>query len=94
MGCGQQVLQIIRLNTLVVVIRVPKVRTSSILLLVSVLFFVDFLVDTVKLKPIIKWKSQENWYQCISDVVIASVHSENTRLKKVIMIIIIISIRC
>ena len=45
---GQRILQIIRLNTLVEVIRVPKVRTSeylpidtnfvSILLLVSILF--------------------------------------------------------
>ena len=75
-----------RLNTLVDVIRVPKVRTSceylpidtnfvSILLLVSVLFSWTpylllissdepanglILVLTVKLKPIIKHKSQEN----------------------------------
>ena len=41
----------------------------------------DFLVHIVKLKPYIK----------ISDAVITSVHSEKTRLKKMIMIIIIIS---
>ena len=58
MVCG-----FIRLNTLVDVIRVPKVRPSgeklpidtnfvSILLLVSVPFFPDFLVHTVNLKPL------------------------------------------
>ena len=60
-GRGQRVLPIIRLNTLADVIRVAKARTSceylpidtnfvSILLLVSA----DFLVHTIKLKPIIK----------------------------------------
>ena len=96
-------MQIIRLNTLVDVIRVPKVRTSceylpidtnfvSILLLVSLLFFADFLVHTVKLKPIIKAQiSGELVTSGISDVAIASVHSEKTRMKKMIMIITIIS---
>ena len=48
----------------------------------------DFLVHTVKLKPIIKVEIIANYY--ISDVVIASVHSEKTRLKKIIMITFII----
>ena len=62
---GQRVLQIIRLNTLVDVIRVAKACISGeylpidtnfvrILLLLSVLFFADVLVHSVKLKPIIK----------------------------------------
>ena len=40
------------------------------------------LVHTVQLKPMIKAQKND-----ISDVVIASVHSEKTRLKKLIMII-------
>ena len=63
-GRGQIVLQIIRLNTLVYVIRVAKARTLCEYLpidtnFVSIvtyfrIFFADFLVHTVKLKPIIK----------------------------------------
>ena len=51
----------------------------------------DFLVHTVKLKPIIKAQISGKLELCgISDVATASVHSEKTRLKKLIMIIIII----
>ena len=51
------------------------------------------LVHTVQLKPMIKLKSQEEWYLVgISDVVITSLHSEKTRLKKYMMIMIIIVI--
>ena len=51
----------------------------------------DFLVHTVKLKPIIKSQiSGKLVTSGISDVATASVHSEKTRLKKLIMIIIII----
>ena len=47
------------------------------------------LVHTVKLKPIIKAQiSGKLVTSGISDVAIASVHSEKTRLKKMIMIII------
>ena len=48
------------------------------------------LVHTVQLKTIIKAKSQEGiqWY--IKDVAIASVHSEKTLLKKLMIMIIII----
>ena len=49
------------------------------------------LVHTVKLKPIIKAQiSGKVVTSGISDVATASVHSEKTRLKKMIMIIIII----
>ena len=49
-------------------------------------------VDTVKLKPIIKAQiSGKLVTSGISDVSTASVHSEKTRLKKLIMIIIIIT---
>ena len=52
----------------------------------------DFLVHTVELKSIIKVEISGNLItNSISDVVIASVHSEKTRLKKMIKIIIIIS---
>ena len=52
-------------------------------------FFADFLVHTVKLKPIIKAQiSGKLIIMCISDVATTSVHSEKTRLKKLIMIII------
>ena len=45
------------------------------------------LVHTVKLKPIIKAKvSGKLVTSGISDVAIASVHSEKTRMKKMIMI--------
>ena len=97
-------LQIIRLNTLVDVIRVAKSRTSCEYLpidtnFVSLLlatcfrtFFADFLVHTVKLKPIIEAQiSGKLVTSGISDVATASVHSEKTRLKKLIMIIIITS---
>ena len=48
-------------------------------------------VHTVKLQPIIKAQiSGKLVTNCISDVVITSVHSEKTRLKKMITIIIII----
>ena len=51
----------------------------------------DFLVHTVKLKPIIKAQiSGKLVTSGISDVATASVHSEKTRAKKWIMIIIII----
>ena len=47
------------------------------------------LVHTVQLKPIIKAQiSGKSVSNGISDVAIASVHSEKTRLKKLIMIII------
>ena len=50
------------------------------------------LVHTVKLKPNIKAQiSGKLVTSSISDVAIASVHSEKTRLKKKFMIIIIIS---
>ena len=53
----------------------------------------DFLVHTVKLKPIIKAQiSRKLVTSGISDVATASVHSEKTRAKKWIMIIIIIII--
>ena len=52
----------------------------------------DFLVHTVKLKPIIKAEiSGKLVTSGISDVVIASVHSEKTRMKKMIIIIIIMN---
>ena len=53
------------------------------------------LVHTVKLKPIIKAKiSGKLVSSCISDVVIASVYSEKTSLKKLmIMIIIILTVK-
>ena len=55
------------------------------------IFFADFLVHTVKLKPIIKAQiSGKLVTSGISDVVTTSVHSEKTRAKKLIMIIIII----
>ena len=91
------------INTLVDVIKVPKVRTSgeylpidtnfvSILLLVSVFFFVDFLFYTVKLKPIIRAQIPGKLVTSgISDVATTSVHSEKTWAKKWIMIIIIIT---
>ena len=99
--CGQRVLLIIRLNALVDVIRVPKVRTLveyipidtkfvSILLLVSVLFRGLFSPHS-KAKANYKGGNlRKIGNSCISDVAIASVHSEKTRLKKMIMIIIII----
>ena len=50
------------------------------------------LVHTVKLKPIVKAQiSGKLVTSGISDVVIASIHSDKTRLKKMIMIIIIIT---
>ena len=50
-------------------------------------FFVDFLVHTVKLKPIIKAQISEKLITSgISDVATASVHTEKTRLKKMFMI--------
>ena len=53
--------------------------------------FVDFLVHTVKLKPIIKDQIPGKLVTSgISDVATASVHSEKTWAKKWIMIIIII----
>ena len=53
----------------------------------------DFLVHTVKLKSSIKAQIPEKLVTSgISDVAIASVHSEKTRVKKWIMIIIIIII--
>ena len=49
------------------------------------------LVHTVQLKPIIKAKTSERMVSSgISDVAIASVHSEKTRLKKCMMIMVII----
>ena len=51
----------------------------------------DFLVHTVKLKPIIKANvSGKLVTSGISDVATASVHSENTRLKNIMIMIIII----
>ena len=51
----------------------------------------DFLVQTVKLKPIIKVQiSGKLVTSGISDVVTASVQSKKNRAKKLIMIIIII----
>ena len=48
------------------------------------------LVHTVQLKPMIKAQiSGRMVSSCMSDVAIASVYSEKTRLKKLIMIIII-----
>ena len=53
--------------------------------------FADFLVHTVKLKPIIKDQIPGKLVTSgISDVATASVHSEKTWVKKWIMIIIII----
>ena len=53
--------------------------------------FADFLVHTVKLKPIIKDQIPGKLVTSgISDVATASVHSEKTWAKKWIMIIIII----
>ena len=53
--------------------------------------FADFLVRTVKLKPIIKDQIPGKLVTIgISDVATASVHSEKTWAKKWIMIIIII----
>ena len=50
------------------------------------------LVNTVKLKPIIKAQiSGKLVTNGISDIATASVHSEKSRLKKMIMIIIIIT---
>ena len=50
------------------------------------------LVHTVLLKPMIKAQiSRRMVYSSISDVAIASIHSEKARLKKLIMIIIIIT---
>ena len=55
-------------------------------------FFADFLVHTVKLKPIIKAQiSGKLVTSGISNVATASVHSEKTWTKKWIMIIIIIT---
>ena len=55
--------------------------------------FADFLVHTVKLKPIIKDQIPGKLVTSgISDVATASVHSEKTWAKKWIMIIIIIII--
>ena len=52
------------------------------------------LVHTVQLKPMIKAKISGTMLSSgISDVVIASVHSEKTRLKKLIMIMIIMKNR-
>ena len=52
------------------------------------------LVHTVQLKPMIKAKISGRMISSgISDVVIASVHSEKTRLKKLIMIMIIMKNR-
>ena len=49
------------------------------------------LVHTIQLKPIIKALSSGRMVSCgISDVTIASVHSEKTRLKKLMIMIIII----
>ena len=54
-------------------------------------FFADFLVHTVKLKPIILAQiSGKLKLYGISDVATASVQSEKTRLRKWIMIITII----
>ena len=54
--------------------------------------FADFLVHTVKLKPIIKAQiSGKLVTNGTSDVATASVHSEKNPLNKTIMIIIIIS---
>ena len=48
----------------------------------------SFLVHTVKLKPIIKAQiSGKLVASGISDVAIATVHSEKTRMKKMIIII-------
>ena len=53
----------------------------------------DFLVHTVKLKPIIKVQiSGKLLTSGISDVATASVHSEKTHLKKLMKMIIIIII--
>ena len=53
----------------------------------------DFLVHTVKLKPIIKAEiSGKLVTSGISDVAITSVHSEKIRTKKMIVIIIIMRI--
>ena len=50
------------------------------------------LVHTVKLKPIIKAQISGKFVTSgISDVAIASVHSEKTSMKKMIIIIIIIT---
>ena len=50
------------------------------------------LVHTVQLKPMIKAQiSGRMIYSGISDIAIASVYSEKTRLKKLIMIIIIMN---
>ena len=87
-----------RLNTLVDVIRVPKLLTSgeylpidtnfvSILLLVSVLFF-----RTSKAKANYKGSNLRKIGKCISDVATASIHSEKTRMKKLMKMIIIIII--
>ena len=56
----------------------------------------DFiLVHTVQLKPMIKAQISGGMVSnCISDVVIASVHSEKTRLKKLMKIIIIVFSGC
>ena len=56
------------------------------------IIFSDFLVHTVKLKPIIKDQIPGKLVTSgISDLAAASVHSEKTWTKKWIMIIIIIS---
>ena len=56
------------------------------------IIFVDFLVHTVKLKPIIKDQIPGKLVNSgISDIATASVHSEKTWAKKWIMIIIIIT---
>ena len=77
------------------VIRVAKARSSRLINFVNILlltFFADILVHTVKLKPFIKAQiSGKLITSGINYVVTASVHSEKTRLKKMIMIIIIIS---
>ena len=87
-------MQIIRLNTLVDIIRVAKASTPceyllidtkfvSILLLVSI-FFRGLLVHIVKLKPVIEAKISGKLVTIgISDVATASVHSEKKHLKKV-----------
>ena len=51
------------------------------------------LVHTVQLKPILKANSSGRMVSSgISDVVITSVHSEETRLKKLVMIMMMIMI--
>ena len=88
-----------RLNTLVDVIRVPKVRTSGELLPIDTIFVsILLLVSVLFLRPS---RAKANYKgsnlrkignKCISDVATASVHSEKTRMKKLMKMIIIIII--